>query len=233
MNRFDPSVAIGWLQTGTSNEKEQKTMSSATMNSATMNSATMNRVSDRTIDPVPLSCDQSVLAGYRSHYEAEKAVRRLAKEGLPTDKISMIGRSFQTCDDIQGFYRPADAALQGAEAGAWFGGICGMLTGTGLFILPVVGPVFVLGPLAGLVATAVGGAGTGALITGLVSLGIHQDQAAKYQESIHAGEFLVIVYGATSVETDRACSLLEDTSQTYLRTHCIFHGGAAAHGGTA
>jgi hypothetical protein len=179
-----------------------------------------------TLNPLPLSCDQSVLAGYRSHFEAEKAVRRLAKESLPMDKISIIGRSFQTCDDMQSFYRPADAALEGAEAGAWFGGICGLLIGTGLFILPVVGPVFVLGPLAGLVAAAIGGAGMGALITGLVSLGIHQDQAIKYQERIHAGELSLIIHGATGAETDRACSLLEDTSQTYLQTHCIFHGGA-------
>lgn len=184
-----------------------------------------------THDPFPLSCDQSVLAGYRSHYEAEKAVRRLAKEGLPMDKISIVGRSFQTCDNIQGFYRPGDTALAGAEAGAWFGGICGLLIGTGLFILPIVGPVFVLGPLAGLVASAIVGAGIGALITSLVSLGIYPDQAIKYQERIHAGEFLVIVHGATGIETDRACSLLEDTNQTYLKTHCIFHGGAAAHGG--
>ncbi len=185
-----------------------------------------------THDPISLSCDQSVLACYRSHYDAEKAVRNLAQEGLPTDKISIIGRSFQTCDDIQGFYRPADAALEGVEAGAWFGGICGLLIGTGLFLIPMVGPVFVLGPLAGLVAAAMGGAGTGALITGLVFLGIHQDQAIKYQDSIHAGEFLVIIHGATGAETDRACSLLKDTNQTYLRTHCIFHGGAAAHSGT-
>ncbi len=184
------------------------------------------------LSPISLSCDQSVLAGYRSHYDAEKAVRRLAQEGVPMDKISIIGRSFQTGDDIQGFYRPADAALKGAETGAWFGGICGLLIGTGLFILPVVGPVFVLGPLAGLVAGAIGGAGLGALIASLVSLGIHQDQAVQYQESIHAGEFLVIVHGGTSAETDRACSFLQDTHQTYLRTHCIFHGGTAAHIGT-
>lgn len=186
---------------------------------------TLTKTMNTTHAPMPLSYDQSVVAGYRSHYDAENAIRRLAQEGLPMDKISIIGRSLQTGDDIQSFYRPADAALEGVEAGAWFGGICGLLIGTGLFILPAVGPVFVLGPLAGLVAAAMGGAGLGALITGLVSLGIHQDQANKYQASIHAGEFLVIVHGATGAETDRACSILQDTGQTYLRTHCIFHGG--------
>lgn len=178
------------------------------------------------IDPMPLSFDQAVVAGYRSHYDAEKAVRLLAKDGLPMDKISIIGRSFETREDVQGFYRPADAALEGAEAGAWFGGLFGLLIGTGLFILPVVGAVFVLGPLAGLVAGAISGAGVGALINGLVFLGVPQDQAIKYQERIQAGEFLVVVHGATPTETERACSLLQGTSQTCLQTHSIFHGGA-------
>jgi len=183
-------------------------------------------------DPMPLSCDQAVAAGYPSHYDAEAAVRLLAKDGLPMDRISIIGRNFQTREDVQGFYRPADAAREGAQAGAWFGGLFGLMLGTGLFIIPVIGPVLVLGPFAGLIAGAIGGAGVGALISGLVSLGVPPDQAIKYQERIQAGEFLVVVHGATTAETQRACSLLQDTNQTCLQTHCIFHGGAVSPGGT-
>jgi len=182
-------------------------------------------------DPMTLSFDQAVVAGYRSHHEAETAVRLLAKDGLPMDKISIIGRDFETREDVQGFYRPADAALEGAGTGAWFGGLFGLLVGTGLFILPVIGPVLVLGPLAGLVAGAIGGAGVGALVSGLVFLGVPQDQAIKYQERIQAGEFLVVVHGGSPAETERACSTLQDTSHAYLQTHSMFHGGAVAHGG--
>lgn len=181
---------------------------------------------DTQIDPVPLSFDQAVVAIYYSHYDAEKAVRVLGKDGLPMDKISIIGRNFETCDHVQGFYRPADAALAGVETGAWFGGLCGLLIGTGLFILPMIGPVFILGPLAGLVAGALGGAGMGALINGLVFLGVPQDHAIKYQERIEAGEFVVVIHGATTAETERAESLLQGTAQTHLLTHSIFHGGA-------
>jgi len=182
-------------------------------------------------DPMTLSFDQAVVAGYRSHHEAETAVRLLAKDGLPMDKISIIGRDFETREDVQGFYRPADAALEGAGTGAWFGGLFGLLVGTGLFILPVIGPVLVLGPLAGLVAGAIGGAGVGALVSGLVFLGVPQDQAIKYQERIQAGEFLVVVHGGSPAETERACSTLQGTSHAYLQTHSMFHGGAVAHGG--
>ena len=196
-----------------------------------MSSVTVDRALDPMSDPMTLSFDQAVVAGYRSHHEAETAVRLLAKDGLPMDKISIIGRDFETREDVQGFYRPADAALEGAGTGAWFGGLFGLLVGTGLFILPVIGPVLVLGPLAGLVAGAIGGAGVGALVSGLVFLGVPQDQAIKYQERIQAGEFLVVVHGGSPAETERACSTLQDTSHAYLQTHSMFHGGAVAHGG--
>jgi len=196
-----------------------------------MSSVTVDRTLDPMSDPMTLSFDQAVVAGYRSHHEAETAVRLLAKDGLPMDKISIIGRDFETREDVQGFYRPADAALEGAGTGAWFGGLFGLLVGTGLFILPVIGPVLVLGPLAGLVAGAIGGAGVGALVSGLVFLGVPQDQAIKYQERIQAGEFLVVVHGGSPAETERACSTLQGTSHAYLQTHSMFHGGAVAHGG--
>ena len=190
-----------------------------------MSSTTIDTPLEPMTSPMPLSCDQAVAAGYPSHSEAEAAVRLLGRNGLSMDKISIIGRNFQTREDVQGFYRPADAAKEGAQAGAWFGGLFGLMLGTGLFILPVIGPILVLGPFAGLIAGAIGGAGVGALINGLVSLGVPPDQAIKYQERIQAGEFLVVVHGASAAETERACFLLQGTNETCLQTHCIFHGG--------
>ena len=190
-----------------------------------MPSTTIDTPLEPIAPPMPLSCDQAVAVGYPSHSDAETAVRLLAKNGLAMDKISIIGRNFQTREDVEGFYRPADAAREGAQAGAWFGGLFGLMLGTGLFILPVIGPILVLGPFAGLIAGAIGGAGVGALINGLVSLGVPPDQAIKYQERIQAGEFLVVVHGASTAETEHACSLLQGTNETYLQTHCIFHGG--------
>src|SRR5580700_3247825 len=148
-------------------------------------------------EPRSTDFDQAVVATYRTHLEAEAAVRRLAEGGLPIDKISIIGRNFETREDIQGFYRPADAAAAGAGTGAWFGGIFGLMWGAmGWFVIPVVGPLFVLGPLAGMIAGAIGGAGIGALITGLVAAGVPREQALKYQDRLQAGEFLVVVHGS-------------------------------------
>jgi len=204
---------------------ETKTMSSAIID-APPSEAISPAATGTWKEPMPLSCDQTVVAGYRSHYEAEQAIRHLAEKGVTLDKISLIGRNFETREDVEGFYRPADAALDGAETGAWFGGLFGLLLGMGFFLIPVIGPVFILGPFAGLVAGAIGGAGVGALTSGLISLGIPQDQAVKYQTRIQSGEFLVVVHGATVAETEHACATLQGTGQAMLQTHTIFHGGA-------
>lgn len=170
---------------------------------------------------VPTALDQAVVASYGSHADAEAAVRQLSQSGLPITKISIIGRNFETHEDIQGFYRPADAALDGAGEGAWFGGLFGLMMGAmGFFIFPVVGGLMVMGPLAGLVAGAIGGAGVGALISGLVASGIPRNQALKYQQRLEAGEFLVVLHG-TAEEATRAHEILHATSTTSLTTHEI------------
>ncbi len=76
-------------------------------------------------------------------------------------KISIIGRNFELREDVQGYYRPSDAALEGAGFGAWMGGLFGLLMGFGMFVFPIAGTLIVLGPLAGMIAGAVSGAGFG------------------------------------------------------------------------
>jgi hypothetical protein len=162
--------------------------------------------------------EQSVAAVFRNHADAEDAVRLLQRGGIAMEKISIIGRDWQVHEDVEGYYRPGDAVKEGAREGAWIGGLFGMLMGFGYFLFPVIGPLVVLGPLAGLVAGAVGGAGLGALVNGLMALGIPKDQALKYRARIEAGEFLVVVHG-TQDEVERAREILQTTHQTDLQTH--------------
>ena len=167
----------------------------------------------------PVASGEAVVASFQSHADAEDAVRRLSEGGLPVSQIFIIGRNFETHEDIQGFYRPADAALAGAEEGAWLGGLFGLMLGAmGFFVLPVIGGLMVIGPLAGMIAGAIGGAGVGALINGLVAAGIPRDQALKYQERLQAGEFLVNVHGSAD-DLGRAHEILGATALTHLQTH--------------
>ena len=167
---------------------------------------------------------QTVVASYGTHDDAEEAVRQLQRGGLAMDHISIIGRDWQMREDVQGFYRPDDAMKEGAKQGAWFGGFFGLFMGMGMFVFPIAGTLIVLGPLAGLIAGAIGGAGIGALTSGMITLGIPKDQALKYQERLQAGEFLVVVHDATLAETTLAHQVLQAT----LNTSVASHGAQAA-----
>ncbi len=151
--------------------------------------------------------EHAVVARYRSHGDAEDAVRLLHKGGIDPGKVSIIGRDFEMREDVQGFYRPSDRAAEGARQGTWVGGIFGLFTGLAFFMFPLVGPLFILGPLAGLIAGAVGGAGIGALVAGLAALGIDREKALRYQSHLQAGQFLLVVHSSRT-DVDRAKEIL-------------------------
>lgn len=163
------------------------------------------------------SVSESVVAVYKNHADAEEAVRKLERAGIPLRKTSIIGRNFELREDPQGYYRPSDAAKEGAGFGAWFGGLFGMLLGFGFFVFPVAGTLVALGPLAGLIAGAISGAGIGALVNALMALGIPKDQAMRYEARLKAGEFLVTVTG-TSEEVEQAEQLLRGTGEVEVQT---------------
>ncbi len=158
---------------------------------------------------------------FPSHVEAEAAVLELQKAGFDMQKISIIGKDYQTAEHVRGFLTWKDTAKAGAgEAGYWgtfFGGLFGILTGVGLLFIPGVGPVIVAGHAAGVLAgwiegMIVGGVGAavaGGLVGALVGLGIPKEQALKYETEIKAGKFMVIVSG-TNEEMERAQQILQN-----------------------
>ena len=167
---------------------------------------------------VSATLQQAVVASYKSHLDAEAAVHRLATKGLPVKSISIVGHNFETRQVPQGFYSPSDAMLVGAGQGAWRGGLFGLLLGAGLFIFPTVGALTVLGPLSGMVAFAIGGAGVGALVNGLMAAGLSQEAANEYQDRLQKGEYLVVVHGDHK-EAAEAHAILKDTNPTHLQAH--------------
>ena len=157
---------------------------------------------------------------FPSHVEAEAAVLELQKAGFNMQKISIIGKDYQTTEHIHGFLTWKDTAKAGAgEAGYWgtfFGGLFGILTGVGLLFIPGIGPVIIAGHVAGVLAgwiegMVVGGVGAavaGGLVGALVGLGIPKDKALKYETEIKAGKFMVIVSG-TDEQINQAQQILQ------------------------
>jgi hypothetical protein len=159
------------------------------------------------------SVGYSIVAVYRDHPAAERAVRRLHEEGFALADLSIVGRDFQTSEEPIGFVTPGDYAKAGAKTGAWFGGLFGLVVGAAFLVLPGIGPVIVAGPLAAAVVAAMEGAlaGTavGSLAGALIGWGVPKERALKYETHVKGGKFLVVVRGNSGVIARARTTLAE------------------------
>ncbi|MCZ8500724.1 hypothetical protein O9853_05450 [Vibrio lentus] len=68
-----------------------------------------------------------------THADAEHLVTQLAKQGFPIDKMSIIGKGYETEEHATGFYNIGDRVKSWGKTGGLWGGIWGALVGSGLF----------------------------------------------------------------------------------------------------
>jgi len=169
-----------------------------------------------------MSNQQSVIGIYNTHTEAEAAVKELQKSGFDMKKLSVVGKDYHTEENIVGFYNAGDRMKFWGKIGAFWGGLWGILVGSAFFVIPGLGPLVVLGPL----AMAIGGALEGAVVTGgltalgvgLYILGIPKDTIVKYETALKSDKFLVIAHGSSG-DVAKAKSILESTSKEDLVVH--------------
>jgi hypothetical protein len=161
----------------------------------------------------------SIVAVYPDHAGAEHAVRQLHDAGFAMGDLSIIGRDFQMSEEPVGFVSAGDYAKAGAETGAWFGGLFGLLVGAAFLVLPGVGPVVVAGPLAAAVLAglegAIAGTALGSLAGALVGWGVPKERALKYETQIKGGKFLVVARGVPEAIT-RARTLLSPQEPEHM-----------------
>lgn len=164
----------------------------------------------------------SVVAIYKSHAEAETAIKELQRSGFDMKHLSIVGRDYHTDENVAGYYNAGDRMRAWGKAGAFWGGICGLLFGSGLFLVPGVGPLLVAGPLVawivGGLETAVVVGGLSALGAGLYGLGIPKDSILQYETAVKAGKFMVIAHGGTA-ETAHARDLIRETKPETTGEH--------------
>ena len=157
--------------------------------------------------------ENKVIAIAHSHKDAEHIVSTLADQGYMIDKMSIIGKGYETQEHATGFYNTGDRVKSWGKTGALWGGIWGGLVGSGLFLLPGVGAVVAAGPI----VAAIAGAIDGAVITGgmtaiggaLASIGIPKDSIIKYETAIKTDKYLV-VFDGDDKELQTAKQFIED-----------------------
>ncbi len=156
-----------------------------------------------------------VLGVFNQQTQAETAIEALKNRGYDPKEISVIMKDTEQATDLEDNTgaNVADGAASGAVTGGALGALAGVLVGIGAIVIPGIGGVLIGGPIAaalglgGAAATTATGAITGAvaggLVGALVGLGVPEESAKTYQESVKAGAILLAVptlHEATHIE---------------------------------
>jgi hypothetical protein len=143
-----------------------------------------------------------LIAVLQNRIEAEEAYLALEKEGLPMDKVSILGKGYKSADEF-GLIDPSlEARKQVKLFATWllpFGFLAGFAFNlqTGIEILPwasslgnhIIGGVF--GAIAGAMGSFFVGGGGGLLLGG--------GDALPYRNRLNEGKYLIVVKGSETL----------------------------------
>ena len=173
--------------------------------------------------------NNSVVAIFKSHIEAETAVKELQQAGFDMKKLSIVGRDYHTDENVVGYYNTEDRMKYWGKLGAFWGGFWGLLFGSAFFFVPGVGPLLFAGPIVSYIVGALEGAvvvgGLSALGAGLYGMGIPKDSILQYETAVKSGKYVLIAHGS-DVETVHAREIISRTKAHYdfgdFRLQCAF-----------
>jgi len=140
---------------------------------------------------------------FHSRADAERAVTELKRSGFKADDISLVGKNAEGDVKTEGSHAAA-GAVTGAAVGAGAAALASL--GISFGIIPVIGPILAVGPLAAALISAAGGAAAAGLVGALVGLGIPEHEAQYYEGEVKAGRYLVTVHAGSRY--DEAWSIL-------------------------
>jgi uncharacterized membrane protein len=164
----------------------------------------------------------SIVATYPSHTAAEAAVKELQQSGFDMKKLSIVGRDYHTDEHVVGYYNTGNRMKAWGKAGAFWGGLWGLLFGSAFFWIPGLGPILVAGPLATWIVGALEGAAVvgslSVLGAGLYSIGIPKDSILRYETAIKNDKFVLVAHGSVE-EITHAKGILSGTQPETLEHH--------------
>jgi hypothetical protein len=176
----------------------------------------------RDIVEKPVLRNESVIAVFGEHQEADAAVKKLTDAGVSLKHLSVIGKGNHSDEKIVGFYYVGSQVKFFGKRGSFWSGLWGLFLGGTSLTVPVVGPVMILGHLAAIVVSAVEGGimagGLSSIGAAMYSAGIPRDSVMQYEQAVKADGFLVFVHGALG-ELTRARAILAQGNPSRLDLH--------------
>lgn len=141
---------------------------------------------------------------------AEESLRECKQRGF--NEISILGNEKQDETGIQG--TGGSSLSSGTMTGGALGGLAGLALGAGALVIPGIGPILALGPI----AMGLGGAVTGGIAGALVDYGIPEDRSNFYEQKIREGNTIMIVK-TDEGKTDEVAGIMRDHGAKDVRVH--------------
>ena len=162
--------------------------------------------------------DNTVIAAYDTHEQAEGAVRELNKSGFDMKKLSIVAEGYRTEEYPLGFYSSADRAKAWSGIAAFWGAVWGMVVATLTFWwepLPLlIAPTTpFLQILEGALVGAVLAGGIAALGALAVSWSKPGESRLKYERRFGADSYLVVAHGGSN-DIEQARSIMTHAQVT-------------------
>lgn len=166
--------------------------------------------------------NNSCVAIYDTHDEAERAITMLEKAGFNMKSLSIVGRDYHSEEKVHGYYNAGDRAKFWGKTGAFWGSLWGILFGSAFLFVPGLGPLVVGGPLVHAIIGGLEGAalpgGLSALGAALYSIDIPKDSIIKYETALKADRFVLVVQGSPE-EVRRAQKILDVSKDVETTVH--------------
>jgi uncharacterized protein (TIGR02271 family) len=132
----------------------------------------------------------TVVGMFEDRRRAEEAVHALKQAGFRDEQIGLVRRGEEK-EIHAGGTHAAEGAVAGAAAGA---GVAALVSlGMSFGVIPVIGPILAVGPLAAALLSAAGGAAAAGMVGALVGMGIPEEEALFYEREVHGGRTMVTV----------------------------------------
>ena len=133
----------------------------------------------------------------------------MIENGFSEDQVSFLTKEPGSHDVTAVGPKFATGSESEAGADAWIGAAAGLAAGMIAVLLPGIGTLIAIGPLAG----AIGGLSVGAAAGGIVGLlrdhGIPEEEAAFYEEGLRRGGSVVSVQGVSEDEATVARDIFD------------------------
>ncbi len=153
----------------------------------------------------------SCIAIFKTHHEAEQAIKELDRAGFDMQKLSIVGKDYAREENVIGYYNGINRVKFWGKRGAFWGGLWGLLFNPAFMCVPGTASLsaggFLFITLASGLSTAIFTGSLTALGAALYSIGVPRNSIINYETAVKMEKYLLIVHG-TQDETERASDIL-------------------------